>query len=547
VSADPWLTITGGGGTAAAALSYSVAANTSDAARFGTLYVNGLAYTVTQAGAVAPTAPSLLLSKSVVAPGETLKIEGAAFDPQAQTSVVFNGPGGYRVQVPAWSVTSTAVQVIAPVFIDTAQGTVAGGTVKATIFQSTPSQARSFGPSPDLQIVDLPPITWTPGVVTLEVFKQMQVHAAAAVEEWKAIQTASGGSVDVAPMIASLTEIQKNFADREAAVSRITSGAATQVALGKYNGRDVVLTRDSVILMDRLYYAFLLNNAQTTQTSAPSRLGKSGALVGDAAPAALTDEDIARSIATAISQAISETRDAALANASRLRALALGGVAVAYLIGAIPATPALVLGAIIYGATTWPTIANTLLMRSVSRQMQNRSITVDDFEEELDLAVDLTHPTPDDVRLDSPTPDGGVVNDTANTNANFGVAVAPTLPGSVGTDVADDFESIIDKLPLPTPAAITVGDNGFAADDAFEVTLDGVVIGRTAIGASNTLTVPSLAPGPHSLQVTCIIAPDNVGTYEVSLSQGVEFTDGSTYESGELPQGGSTSFTIIAP
>jgi hypothetical protein len=149
--------------------------------------------------------------------------------------------------------------------------------------------------------------------------------------------------------------------------------------------------------------------------------------------------------------------------------------------------------------------------------------------------------------LTDPTPDGQTVNNSGNVNANLGVIIAPTLPNSVGTQVAGNMAPILANLARPTPAAITVGDNGSAADDAFEVTLDGVVIGRTSIGASNTLTVAALTSGPHSLQVTCTIAPDNIGTYGVSLSQGVKFSDGSTSKSGEIPQGGSASFTIIAP
>jgi hypothetical protein len=41
--------------------------------------------------------------------------------------------------------------------------------------------------------------------------------------------------------------------------------------------------------------------------------------------------------------------------------------------------------------------------------------------------------------------------------------------------------------------------------------------------------------------------PDNVGTFEVSLGDGLTFQDGSTSRSGTLPQGGSTAFTITIP
>lgn len=98
-----------------------------------------------------------------------------------------------------------------------------------------------------------------------------------------------------------------------------------------------------------------------------------------------------------------------------------------------------------------------------------------------------------------------------------------------------------------TSGSLTVRDNGNLADDAFEVSVDGIRIGATTIGASNTLAINNLIPGNHSLVITAIIAPDNVGTYEVSLSDGLVFANGLTAVSGVIPQGGSAAFTFIVP
>ncbi|HEU0299463.1 MAG TPA: M23 family metallopeptidase, partial [Longimicrobium sp.] len=95
--------------------------------------------------------------------------------------------------------------------------------------------------------------------------------------------------------------------------------------------------------------------------------------------------------------------------------------------------------------------------------------------------------------------------------------------------------------------SITVRDNGNLADDAFAVYLDGHLIGQTAIGASNSIALNNLIPGSHTLRVTAIIAPDNVGTYEVILSNGITFAGGGTRASGTIPQGGSATGTIIVP
>lgn len=95
--------------------------------------------------------------------------------------------------------------------------------------------------------------------------------------------------------------------------------------------------------------------------------------------------------------------------------------------------------------------------------------------------------------------------------------------------------------------AITVRDNGSAADDAFEVIFDGVVLGRTTIGGTNTLAVNNLVSGSHSLTLVGIVVPDNVGTYEVSLSQGLTFGDGTTVRSGVIPLNGSVTFSVVVP
>lgn len=95
--------------------------------------------------------------------------------------------------------------------------------------------------------------------------------------------------------------------------------------------------------------------------------------------------------------------------------------------------------------------------------------------------------------------------------------------------------------------SITVRDNGNLADDAFAVYLDNILIGRTAIGASNSFAINNLIPGSHTLRITGIVVPDNVGTYEIILASGLTFAGGGTRTSGTIPAGGSASFGIVVP
>jgi hypothetical protein len=94
---------------------------------------------------------------------------------------------------------------------------------------------------------------------------------------------------------------------------------------------------------------------------------------------------------------------------------------------------------------------------------------------------------------------------------------------------------------------ITVGDNGNLADDAFTVAINGLVVCRTATGATNTCAVGNLRPGTVTLILTADVAPDDLGTYFVSLSNGLTFADGGVEESGSMPQGASVAFEVNVP
>ena len=109
----------------------------------------------------------------------------------------------------------------------------------------------------------------------------------------------------------------------------------------------------------------------------------------------------------------------------------------------------------------------------------------------------------------------------------------------------------IDPLPCiqePTASGdITVRDNGSLADDAFAVHFDGILLGTTSIGGANSFAISNLLPGAHVLSVTGVIVPDNVGTYEVVLSGGITFSDGTLRRSGVVQAGETVNFSIIVP
>ena len=111
-------------------------------------------------------------------------------------------------------------------------------------------------------------------------------------------------------------------------------------------------------------------------------------------------------------------------------------------------------------------------------------------------------------------------------------------------------DGTVDPVPCMNPlvdGSITVRDNGSLADDAFSVAINGITVCTTAIGASNNCGIGNLRPGNATLTLTAVIAPDDVGTYEITLGDGLTFADGTVTRSDVVAQGESVSFPIIIP
>lgn len=102
-------------------------------------------------------------------------------------------------------------------------------------------------------------------------------------------------------------------------------------------------------------------------------------------------------------------------------------------------------------------------------------------------------------------------------------------------------------MGLQTTGSVSVRDNGSAADDAFHVFLNGTKVCETSIGGSNNCSLGRLRTGNYTLGLLCVVAPDNLGTYEISLSNGLKFADGSTSKSDTMDEGEHIDFPLVAP
>lgn len=102
-------------------------------------------------------------------------------------------------------------------------------------------------------------------------------------------------------------------------------------------------------------------------------------------------------------------------------------------------------------------------------------------------------------------------------------------------------------FPYKGVAAVTVRDNGSVPDDIFEVSLDGVVVGRTNKGGSGQFRLKNLRPGTRALTVKTVEDDSPPGTYEISLADGLTFSIGGTLVSGFANLGQTVSYDIVVP
>ena len=99
----------------------------------------------------------------------------------------------------------------------------------------------------------------------------------------------------------------------------------------------------------------------------------------------------------------------------------------------------------------------------------------------------------------------------------------------------------------PCSFDIVALDSGSEKDDIFVIKVDGTEICRTPVGGRRECGIKGVGRGNHQLAVFVELAPDNLGTYTVTLGNGVKFSDGTTSRTAAPPQGNTDLYTITVP
>ena len=93
------------------------------------------------------------------------------------------------------------------------------------------------------------------------------------------------------------------------------------------------------------------------------------------------------------------------------------------------------------------------------------------------------------------------------------------------------------------PVTITMGDNGNALDDIFEVRLQGRTVLTSSVPVRSISTTVNLSSGDHIVQMLGRAAPDGIGTYFIQFS-GATVVGGAPLSGTDLTPGVVKSFTI---
>lgn len=163
------------------------------------------------------------------------------------------------------------------------------------------------------------------------------------------------------------------------------------------------------------------------------------------------------------------------------------------------------------------------------------------------------------VKSDSPKEQEGIqVSPSLHyiTNAAAKLNLGKTFPDPSKHKLDKNLEITRTKLPpfnrffpFTGEGAVVVNEDSSTVerDDVFRVAINGIDLGITKQTGSGQFRVKSLAPGDHKLTITTIEDENPPGTWEISLNEGITFSDGSTYDKGTLPLNQSKNFDIIVP
>lgn len=107
----------------------------------------------------------------------------------------------------------------------------------------------------------------------------------------------------------------------------------------------------------------------------------------------------------------------------------------------------------------------------------------------------------------------------------------------------DQAEQTVTVTCQSRPVTITIGDNGSANDDIYEVRIEGETVLTSSVPVRSISTTVQLAVGDHVVEMIGRAAPDGIGTYFISFS-GATVIGGDALSGTDLTPGVVKTFVI---
>lgn len=154
--------------------------------------------------------------------------------------------------------------------------------------------------------------------------------------------------------------------------------------------------------------------------------------------------------------------------------------------------------------------------------------------------------------LQAPEPNAGRLSFLADGTAEY-QCPDPAAGGTPVDEVTFTAEKqICDELQTLTgtvlcaggEVTITMGDNGSANDDIYEVIVDGETVLTSSVPVRSTSTTIILPAGEHTVRMAGRAAPDGIGTYYIRFSGDVSSVSGAATSGTDLTPGVVKTFVI---
>ena len=265
VTASPTATATGTGSPTrtATATTTNTASATQTVTQTSTATASATATpTLTASPTATPTTvPLAVLSftPTSAVPGALLTISGTGFDSTAAPLIVFAETNGPSIQVPPVSVTSTAVTVAIPPFLDPTTGAFSAGSDSVAVSQTQGAGTVSSNAVTGLMVQSLPMPASVPGTLTLAFLQAEQNYIASNLEFSVALTAFDTPDLDsaLANEVSALNAIIPGL-------TGVMIGALPSYTVGTFDGQNVTVTTKDLLNMDRVLLGMLSAQASSS-------------------------------------------------------------------------------------------------------------------------------------------------------------------------------------------------------------------------------------------------------------------------------------------